>query len=221
MTAPATSATTKIPTTSTTSPRAGYRERGGGPPSPLRTTSGSRSPPAGAPRASFSGLKLTHLLLGSGDDRRGVPPAPKRRRTPEIGHGTGGLRLRAAVDVFEAEDVLLVELAEGDLQDARRALAGPREPVDRPPGYVQFFARLGAKDVFTQLHLYPVVEDHPQLVAAMMVLPREPAARLDRDDLDRRGQVVGVLLESTPRLVYLQMRRPVVHGDLLVHGAAV
>ena len=48
-----------------------------------------------------------------------------------------------------------------------------------------------------------LVEDYPQFVPVMVVLAREDGAWGYGDDLHSRGQVVGVLLEPSPRLLYL------------------
>jgi hypothetical protein len=42
-----------------------------------------------------------------------------------------------------------------------------------------------------------------------MVLAGEDAAGIDGDDLDGAGEVVGVLFEPAPRLLYPYPRRPV------------
>ena len=53
------------------------------------------------------------------------------------------------------------------------------------------------------------------LVAVMVVLAGELAARGDGDDLDRAGEVVGVLLEPAPGLIHLYGRRTVIQDDPL------
>src|SRR3712207_4631180 len=85
-------------------------------PSCLRPTrAGTPDVPSGSRRGSSSPLRLT-------------------LRGRETGRPSGA---HAAVDVFQANDVLLVELAEGDLEHPDRALAHRREPVDRLPRYIE------------------------------------------------------------------------------------
>jgi len=57
--------------------------------------------------------------------------------------------------------------------------------VNRPPRDEKLLLRGGAEDFTTDLHPGTGVEDNPEFVAALMVLARESAARLDGDDLDR------------------------------------
>src|SRR5215218_9304222 len=112
----------------------------------------------------------------------------------------------ATVDVFEADDVVFVEFAEGDLEDPRRPLTIAGEAVDRAPRDKEFLLGLGMEDLVAELDPGTGVENDPELVAVMVILARERAARLDGDDLDRAGDVVSILLESPPGLVYFYRR---------------
>ncbi len=65
----------------------------------------------------------------------------------------------------------------------------------------EFLIWRGAQELVAQLDLRAQIQNHPELVAAVVVLAGEYAARLDGDDLDGRGKVVGVLLEVPPRFL--------------------
>src|SRR5215204_3465894 len=142
--------------------------------------------------------------------RRGSPSPPRLTRRSRGGRAEGRSRLRAAVDVVEADYVVLVEVAEGDLKHPRLPLSDRREPVHRLPGDEELLPWLGVEDLTVQLDAGARVEHHPQLVALVVVLAREDAARDDRDNLDRGGQVVGVLLEVAPGPLYIDRRRPMI-----------
>jgi hypothetical protein len=115
----------------------------------------------------------------------------------------GPSRSGAAVDVVDADDVVLVEVAEGYLEYPNRAVARRGEPVDRLPADKELFFRLGVDDLPVQLHADTGIQYHPQLVALVVILATERAARDYRDDLYSAWQVVGVLLEPAPRSLYL------------------
>src|SRR5215218_1410256 len=125
----------------------------------------------------------------------------------------GSSRSYATVYVLQADDVVLVELAEGDLEYPDLTLAHRREPVYRLPGDEELLFYLGMEDLPVQLDSGAGIQDHPELVALVVVLAREHAARGDRDDLDRAGQVVGVLLEPAPGLLYFYRMRPMIQAQ--------
>ena len=81
-----------------------------------------------------------------------------------------------------------------------------------PRGMNTFSPTLGLEYFFAELYLGSLVQYDPELVATVVVLARERAAGSDGDDLDRTGQVVRVLLEPAPGLVYLYRRRAVIHA---------
>ena len=74
--------------------------------------------------------------------------------------------------------------------------------MDGTPGYVELLSGGGGEDLIAKLDLSVWVEDDPELVAVVMVLARKDAARVHGDDLNRAGNVVGVLLEPAPGLLY-------------------
>src|SRR5215213_108297 len=158
-------------------------------------------------RSPLAGNEAPGVSPGS---RRGSPSPLRLTRRSRGGRAEGRSRPRAAVDVVEADYVVLVELAEGDFQYARLPLSDRREPVHRLPWDEELLPGLGVEDLSVQLDAGARVEHHPQLVALVVVLAREDAARDDRDDLDRGGQVVGVLLEPAPGPLYLDRRRPMI-----------
>ena len=74
--------------------------------------------------------------------------------------------------------------------------------MHRLPGDVELLPGGGGEDLLAELDARAGVEGYPELVAAMVVLARERATRLDGNNLDCAGEVVRVLLEPTPRLLY-------------------
>src|SRR5918992_4956605 len=86
------------------------------------------------------------------------------------------LRLRTPVDVLQADDVVLIELAKGDLEYPDLSFTPRREPVDRPSGYEELLLGFGVEDLSVQLDAGSPVEDDPELVALVVVLARERAA---------------------------------------------
>src|ERR687890_677166 len=102
---------------------------------------------------------------------------PGSRPEPLLHHAT--------VDVIEPDDVLLIELAEGDLQYPHLSFAGRGEPVHRSSGDEYLLPGLGFEYFFAELYLGSLVQNDPELVAAVVVLARERAARSDGDYLDR------------------------------------
>ncbi len=134
-------------------------------------------------------------------------PAPSPAPKPSLSN--------APVDVLQPDDVLLVELAEGDLQYPYLPFTGRGEPVHRLPRDEKLLSDLGLEDIFAELYPSPLVQNDPELVAVMVVLAGELAARGDGDDLDRAGEVVGVLLEPASGLIHLYGRRTVIQDDPL------
>src|SRR3712207_6927951 len=64
---------------------------------------------------------------------RGSSSPPRLTRSVRDGRPGGPSRTRAAVDVVQADDVFLVEVAEGDLEYPRLPFPYGREPVYRLP----------------------------------------------------------------------------------------
>ena len=84
--------------------------------------------------------------------------------------------------------------------------------MHRPSRDEYLLPGLGFEDLFAELHAGSFVQDDPELVAVVVILARERAAGSDGDDLDRTGQVVCVLLEPAPGLLYLYGRRTVIQA---------
>src|SRR5918997_5528796 len=151
--------------------------------------------------------------------RRGSSSPPRLTRRARDGRPRGPSRSRAAVDVVQADDVFLVEVAEGDLEYPHRTSpVRRREPVYRLAGDKELFLGRRVEHLAVQLHAGAGVQHHPQLVALAVVLATEGAARGDRDDLHRTRQVVGVLLEPAPGSLYRYRRRPMLQRNPLTRA---
>ncbi len=74
--------------------------------------------------------------------------------------------------------------------------------MDRLPGDVELLPRGRGEDLLAELYACAWVDGDSELIAAVVVLARERTARLDGDDLDCAGEVVRVLLEPAPWLLY-------------------
>jgi hypothetical protein len=107
------------------------------------------------PRPSGQGLAGRLCALGA-TRLVFVPKAHLRaRRTPEASGS------HAAVDVLQADDVLLIELSEGDLKYPHRLRAWAREPVNRLAGYEELLLDIRVEDLPVQLYTRPGVEGTP------------------------------------------------------------
>ena len=117
----------------------------------------------------------------------------KERSSP-----AGTIFLFALVVVREADDVRFGRGAEPELHDAGRLVADVADPVGRPAGDDELLVGGREPDAVAERDLEPRVEDDPELGPAFMVLEGQAAARLDGDDLDAAGVLVGEAAELAP-----------------------
>src|SRR5215217_9659183 len=126
----------------------------------------------------------------------------------------------AAVGVFEAYYVFLVELSEGNLQNPHRLISHCGEAVDGSMGEEDLLLRLRVKYLVTQLHAGSLVQNHPQLVPLEVILAGKYPAGGGDYYLYRRFLIVGVLFKLPPGFLHLNRLRCVVEHrcPFLVQG---
>src|SRR5205814_9914787 len=109
-------------------------------------------------------------------------------RSPRRIKSEGMLRwktLTAPVVVLDADDVVLAEIAAGlDFDQFELDLAGILQPVHRADRDVDRFVLVHGLDQFIDGDLRGAAHHDPVLGPMMMLLQREPPARLDDDALD-------------------------------------
>src|SRR6185436_3871977 len=117
---------------------------------------------------------LTRFL----DANRSPPPDQAR------GYASLENALAALVVVLDADDVVLAEIAAGlDFDQFELDLAGILQPVHRADRDVDRFVLVHGLDQFVDGHLCRSAHHDPVLGTVVMLLQREPPARLDDDAL--------------------------------------
>ena len=71
------------------------------------------------------------------------------------------VRVHPSVDVFQTDDVILIELTEGHLKYSDRFVSDGREPVCRPTGNDDSLPTFGPENPTSHLDLSSGIEDHP------------------------------------------------------------
>src|SRR6267142_6398708 len=95
-------------------------------------------------------------------------------------HGSGAL-----VIVLDANDIVLAEIAAGlDFDQLQRNLARIFHPVSRADRNIDRFVLMYGLDEFIDGHARRATHHDPVLGAMVMLLQREPPARLHHDALD-------------------------------------
>src|ERR1700722_10802904 len=118
-----------------------------------------------------------------------------RNYTPQLPN-----RSRALIIILDADDVILAEIAAGlDLDQFQQDLAGVFEPVDGPDREVDRFVLMHDLDGIVHRDLRGAEHPDPVLGAVMVLLQRQPIARLDRDALDLVTIAVVDRLVGAPR----------------------
>ena len=138
----------------------------------------------------------------------------------QTGQPTGDLhrvryRLRSAVSVLEADDVVLAEIgARLHLDEVERDLAGIFEAVARAERNVGRLVLVQDQLLIALGHLGGAGDDDPVLGAMVMHLQRQPAARLDHDMLDLHAVAVMDRAVGAPGAVHQR-----VGGELVAIAA--
>ena len=96
-------------------------------------------------------------------------------------------------------DVVLIELAKGDLEDSAGEAAGVSQPVCGALRHPDTLALCGAPGSVRDRDVQRPVQHLPQLAAVVVPLQREALPWPDGDDLDGHVLVADELLERSPR----------------------
>src|SRR5215210_5063808 len=125
-----------------------------------------------SPCVSFSHIEL--IILRGRTPQGAVVALYARRRVSPPGRRQWrclqASRTHTTVGVFEADDVVLVELTEGDLEDSHRSLAFTGEPVGRLSRDEELLSDLWMEHFLPEFNLRAGIEDDPEFIAMMMEL---------------------------------------------------
>src|ERR1700761_9453974 len=124
-------------------------------------------------------------------------------------------RSRAFIIVFDADDVILAEITAGlDLDQFQQDLAGVFQPVDGTDRDVDRFVLVHGLDGFVDRHPRGAAHHDPVLGAMVVLLQRQPPARLHHDALDLVALADVARLIGPPGPMPLEM----ILGHLRRHG---
>src|SRR5260370_36244246 len=107
---------------------------------------------------------------------------------------------------LDPDDVILAEIAAGlDLDQLQDDLAGILKPVDRADRNVDRLVLVHGLDELIDGHPRSAAHDDPMFGAMVMLLQREPAARLHDDAFDLVAIAIVDRLIAAPGPMHLEM----------------